>query len=359
MITSCGVVTQSQIDNACEGKSGQTVTVGGNSVVCPTVEQNAVDAAVQSTIEAMDLSKPEPAATAEFSSGSSNTTQVANTEFSSENGTYGKFTPVWTGLPKDCPTAKEILAAHGLTKDMLVNNDVEPVADVVWESCLIAIEFKPQYYGTEIPLVLGYQYTADLTNGEVTEFMGGDPNVKSVTLEHGTTFRYGPTYVANHAGQWLNPNDVREVACRDARFGYYHRVMESGLPHLPYHDRLGPYGLKMGNFNIDWVAPSPDQVVPKNYMDACAMLGGLARENEWTTDGTNWAWKYSAKVAGSADYCPAGDPCWQTTYVPQNASGYIELWNGTGPQKFFASDLSKLMSGRYNVDEFSYHPYNE
>lgn len=276
------------------------------------------------------------------------------------NQGYEKYTPDWSRLSTDCPRAENVLKAHGLTMDMLMDNAVVPSRNVSWEPCLVVIELDAEHRGTEIPLLNGYAYDAAPVDTDVTLFWGGDPNVRNVKLQWGTSFRYGPAYQAVKEGWWLDPSNAIEWATRSVRFGRYWRNAGLGISDVPYFGRTGPYYVRTGNLDVQgWVPPSVDAVQPRDWRDATAMLGGLARQSEWTTDGTNWAWKYTDKVAGSGDYCPQGNPCWQTTYVPQASLGYIELWDGQldAPRKFYARDLALLISGRYNVDEFSYHPF--
>lgn len=280
--------------------------------------------------------------------------------------TYGVFTPDWSALDPACPSTDIVLQVHGLTGKVTVVD--HPV--VSWEPCLVVVELKPEFRGTTIPLFNGYQYTAAIINGDVTTYWGGDPNVTGVTLQWGTTFRWGPMYRVVKEGQWMDSANPCELEVREYRFGRYRRNADSGQPDVPYFMRLGPYLTLPGNINcVGWVTPSLDEVVPRDYLQATAMLGGLANPGEWqhSSDMLNWSWKYSGKVAGSATYCPLGDPCWQTVYPP-SGPGYVELWleagargpGGTvvstaGPYKFHASDLAILMDGFHNVDEFSYH----
>jgi len=270
---------------------------------------------------------------------------------------YEKYTPDWDSLTADCPTEAEVLAAHGLNLNMLENDQLVPSPTVSWEPCLFVIELKEEFHGTNLPLLRGFQYTAALTDETVQIFFGG--NGTEVKMLWGTTIRWGPTYVATHAANWLDPDDPRELAVRENRFGRYRRSAESGLPGLPYFNRWGPYNTQMGNLDIDWTPPALDSVEPQNYLDAAAMLGGLAREDEWLNEGDNWRWRYGEKVDGSGTYCPEGDPCWQTVYIPPASTGYVELWDGDlgGPRKFYANELDVLLSGKYNVDEFSYLPF--
>ena len=267
---------------------------------------------------------------------------------------YSPFIPHWTGLDVGCPAKDKTLADHGLTGKVIVVSSPQ----VSWEACELVVELLPQYRGTTIPLLSGYQYTAATVEDEVVMYWGGDPQVKETTLQWGTTFRYGPTYGTKNASKWLDPADQCELVTREFRFGLYRRNTKSGQPDVPYYDRLGPYETLPGNTNCPgWVMPGLDQVKPDDYLQATAMIGGLARKNEWknSPDKLNWAWRYSAKGPGSATYCPPGDPCWQTVHVPQAGLGYVEMWVDGGPKKFFARDLSTLLDGLHNVDEFSYH----
>lgn len=264
------------------------------------------------------------------------------------------FTPDWNGLSKDCPSKDSFLKAHNLTADKVI---FHPAPNVSWRKCQYVIEFKPQYYGQiTIPQLNGWFYDDALADGTVTDMWGGDPNVPSVKLQWGFTATWGP---ANLDGpyKFVDPNNPCEILVEDARFGYYWRLPNIGLPPSedPYYTRNGPYKTLAGNMYCPgWIPPEVDQTVPLNYLQAAAMFGGLANSEEWThPDQWTWVWKYSKKVAGSATYCPTGMPCWQTVYVPQNSRGYVVLWVGNGPKKFYASDLSKLMLNNLNVDEFS------
>lgn len=267
------------------------------------------------------------------------------------------FTPDWTGLDPVCPDRAKFLSAHGLTEAQVIWH---PAPSVSWEPCEFVIELKPEYYGqVTISLVNGYAYTLAPVGTDVTNMWGGDPLVTSSTLQWGFTGRWGPTY-QGLVYKWLDPQNPCEWLVRDWRFGRYWRLPNLGLtpPEVPYYTRVGPYTTLPGNVQCTgWTPPSVDQTVPRDYLQASAMLGGLSNSAEWTSspDGLNWHWVYSAKFAGSADYCPSGMPCWQTTYLPPNSRGYIELWYQGGPKKFFAVNLSQLMLGNLAVDEFTYH----
>lgn len=315
---------------------------GMPSLVWPTETPDpAVEAAVQSTLEAMGVNNPaKPAATAEFSSDSSMTRDA--------------FTPNWTGLPKDCPSRAAFLKAHNLTEDMVI---FHPAPTVSWRKCQEVIELKPQYYGiTVIPQVNGYFYNDALADGTVTNMWGGDPKVTSVTLQWGFTATWGPANL-DSPYPFVDPQNPCEILVEDARFGLYWRLPNIGLPPVedPYYTRNGPYVTQPGNMYCEgWVPPSVDQSVPNDYLQAAALFGGLANESEWShPDPYTWVWKYSKKVPGSATYCPDGMPCWQTVYVPLNSRGYVNIWVGDGPKKFYASDLSTLMLDNLNVDEFT------
>jgi hypothetical protein len=292
-----------------------------------------------------------------------NTEKVSEAAEETEVGNPFKiFDPVsnwdWDKLAEqEIPTFQKFLEDHGLTAEDI--QEYEP-PQASWEPAIYVVELVPELYGNKnIPLLEGYIYTAALSDGTVIDFWGGDPNIKEVQLQWGFTARWVNPYL-DLPYVWLDPADPTEFVVRENRFGRYRRNVDSGLPGIPYFDRFGPYQTLPGNV-LDWDPPSLDAVAPKNYMDAAAMLGGLAVESEWETDGINWKWVYSGKVAGSGDYCPSGMPCWQTTYVPPQSTGYIELWNGElgAPSKFFANQLAELLSGRFNVDEFSYHPYGD
>lgn len=288
--------------------------------------------------------------------------------------TYQPFTPDWSGLSTTCPPVEEVLAAHGITLDMLEGNQVVPHPAVSWDPCLVVVELKEEFRGTEISLHNGYQYTPALADGRVEIFWGGDPNLPTVGLLYGTSFRWGPTYSLNKATWWLNPADPRELACREHRFGRHRRNPDSGLADVPYYNRVGPYWTGVGNLDTQgWVPPALDATVARNYLDACAMFGGRAVESEWkygepeSGGYLNWHWEYTGKVDGSATYCDVGSECWQTVYPP-SGPGYVEIWldvgargpDGTnvataGPYKFYASDLDILLDGNHNADEFSVH----
>lgn len=269
---------------------------------------------------------------------------------------YVPFTPDWAGLSTNCPDKQSFLVAHGLTEAQVI---FHPAPSVSWEPCEFVIELRPEFYGQiTIPLINGYAYTLAPV-GDVTNMWGGDPLVTVSTLQWGFTARWAQDY-QDLPYKWLDPANPCEWLVRDWRFGRYWRLPNLGLtpPEVPYYGRLGPYRTLPGNVSCTgWIPPELDQTVPKDFLQAAAMLGGLANANEWkhSDDGLNWAWRYSQKVAGSANYCPSGMPCWQTTYIPPNSRGYIELWDGTGPRKFFAAGLPTLMLGNKNVDEFTFH----
>lgn len=254
------------------------------------------------------------------------------------------------------PSFEAFLDAHNLAKTDIQQFDAPEVS---WEPAQYVVELDESLYGVqEIPLIEGYLYNVALCDGRVINFWGGDPEVSSVTLQWGFTARWVDSY-QDLPYEWLDPDNMTEYLVRENRFGRYRRSPESELPGLPYFDRFGPYQTLSGNVS-DWQPPSLDAVEPRDYRDAAAMLGGLAVESEWKDNGDSWTWKYSEKEPGSGDYCPQGMPCWQTTYMPPASTGYIELWDGDlgGPRKFYATDLATLVSGRYNVDEFTYHPYS-
>ena len=279
---------------------------------------------------------------------------------------YAPFTPDWTGMPAACPSDDAVLEAHDLVgKALKVTHDSVP-----WESCLTVVELKPEFYGkVDIPLKAGYQYTAALVNQNVYMFWGGDSSISDAPLQWGTSFRWMPAYAASKTGKWAT--DPCELVTREYRFGRYLRNVNSGRLDVVYFNRVGPYVTLPGNISCSgWTPPALDDFTPSNYLEAAAMLGGLANSNEWTTNGVNWAWKYSKKVPGNGTYCDKEDPCWQTTYNPGIADGYIEIWldKGTtmcdgkpapaaGPYKFTAACNPILWDGKHNVDEFSYHPF--
>ena len=271
--------------------------------------------------------------------------------------TYMPFTPDWTGLSAACPSQTAFLKAHRLNANQVI---FHPARSVTWEPCQYVVELKPAFYGkVTIPLMDGWAYTLAPVNQDVVDMWGGDPNVVTMTLQWGFTARWAPTY-QSLPYKWLLADNPCEWVVRDWRFGRYWRLPDLGLtpPEVPYYDRVGPYTTMPGNVDcLGWVPPELDQTVPNNYLQATAMLGGLANSNEWkhSADKLNWAWRYSQKVAGSGTYCPRGMPCWQTTYIPPDSFGYIELWSQGGAQKFYAEDLAKLMLGNMNVDEFTYH----
>jgi len=278
---------------------------------------------------------------------------------------YDEFNPItnwnWNELHNAAtPSMSQFLNDHGLTSSDIQTFNPQ---DVTWEPSLYVVELDESLYGTTmIPLLEGYQYTVALSDGSVEVFWGGDRAIRSACLQWGFTARFVDDYL-DLPYPWLDPSDPRELAGREHRFGRYLRnaEMDGIRPDVIYFDRVGPYWTGTGNLDVNgWVPPSLDAVEPQNYMDACSMLGGLCNEIEWdNTDGTNWSWKYSGKVPGSATYCKIGMPCWQTTYIPSGSTGFIELWDGDlgGPRKFYADELDLLVSGQYNVDEFSYHPY--
>lgn len=267
------------------------------------------------------------------------------------------YTPNWSGLSKDCPTKDQFLKAHNLTASQV---RFHPAPQVSWRKCQYVIELKEEFYGkVTIPQVNGWFYNEALVGDIVTNMWGGDPKVTEVTLQWGFTATWGPANLDNPY-PFVDPNNPCEIVVGDFRFGLYWRLPGIGLPPAenPYYGRSGPYVTEPGNMNCKgWVPPAIDQVVADNYLQAAALYGGLTNEAEWThsPDKANWHWAYSGKVAGSADYCPTGMPCWQTTYVPQNMKGYVEFWYQGGPKKFYASDLSFLMLDNVNPDEFTVH----
>jgi hypothetical protein len=360
ILSACGALAPAATPDMSEAYKNIAAT---QAAMDATSEAIKIDQSVNATVQAMGPAQlTQPPIDSQSMTVGALQTQAAQMSASTPNAPSAStngYTPNWSGLDPTCPTVDQVLKQHGITKDMLINNDVVPMKAVSWEPCLVTIEFKPQYYGTTIPLINGDAYDTAPVNDDVTLFWGGDPNVTSVKLQWGTSFRWGPAYQATKEGKWLDPNNAIDWATRSVRFGRYWHLPGLGLPQTPYFGRLSPYRVKTGNLDVGgWIPPSLDAVEPRDWRDATAMLGGLPNPSEWTTDGVNFAWKYHAKVAGNSNYCPAGDPCWQTVYIPQASNGYVELWANGGPQKFYAMDLTKLMSGQYNVDEFSYHPFN-
>jgi len=280
----------------------------------------------------------------------------------------------WEKLGEKAPTGEEFLKAHGLmesqTQMFVYPDDKDKDTKPTWEPAMFVIELAEDQYGKVIlKLLEGYTYTVALCDGTVQTLWGGDPAVKSVCVQWGFTARWAKTYASIKAAQWLDINSPAEWVTRENRFGRYRRSEESGLPNLPYFDRWGPYNTLAGNV-LDWNPPSLDAVNASTYLEATAMFGGLAREDEWSrTDDGGWAWLYGEKVAGSGTYCKDGEPCWQTVYVPPASRGCAILWmeapkeisggqratNG-GPYPFYAGDLAVLLDGDHQVDEFSYHP---
>lgn len=288
---------------------------------------------------------------------------------------YTVFDPVkswkWDKLGAK-PTFAEFLKSHGLNQADI--QEFKPM-DVSWEPAMYVVEFQPELYGQkEIPLLEGWVYTLALADNSVQVMWGGDPNVPTALLQWGFTARWVKPYL-DLPYKWLDPADPRELAAREYRFGRYLRSsdMEGVRKDVVYFNRVGPYHTGTGNLDVKgWVPPSLDATVPHDWMDACAMLGGLCNQDEWkfgekASDGyLNWSWKYSKKVPGSGTYCPVDMPCWQTVYA--DGPGYVEIWlsAGTtgpdgkpvkegGPYKFYANDRPILADGLHNVDEFSYH----
>lgn len=277
-------------------------------------------------------------------------------------------------LEVEAPTGDDFLEAHDLTMGQVqyfvYPEDVDKDTKPTWEKALFVIELEEDQYGkVSVPLLEGYAYTVALCDGTVRTFWGGDPNVREVTLQWGLSARWVPAYLQDKASSWLSLENPEEWVTRENRFGRYRRSPESGLPNLPYFDRWGPYNTLSGNV-LNWNPPSLDAVNATTYLEAAALLGGLAREDEWSrTDDGGWVWRYGQKEAGSGTYCPQGDPCWQTVYVPPSSRGCAILWmeapkeisggqratNG-GPYPFYAGDLAVLLDGDHQVDEFSYHP---
>lgn len=278
---------------------------------------------------------------------------------------FEQFTPKVEDLENMSPVAPafdKFLAAHDLTKDDI--QDFKPQENM-WEPGLFVIELQEELYGEFcLQLLPGYVYTVSLPDGRVEPLWGGDPNLEAVTVLWGFSARWVPAYMEKQygLGGWLNPEDMTEFLVREHRYGrYLQDVQLEQTEPVPFFNRFGPYYVGTGNVETDWVPPALSAVEPKDFRDAAAMLGGLARENEWTR-GQNgvWVWKYGEKkVAGSGDYCPATDPCWQTVYVPSHSDGYVEIWYNGGPAKFGADDLLELTDGQHNVDEFSYHPHGD
>lgn len=278
-------------------------------------------------------------------------------------------------LDKEAPSGEEFLKVHGLKESdiqyFVYPNDEDKDTKETWEPALFVIELAEDQYGkVTVPLLEGYAYTVALCDGTVQTFWGGNMDVREVTLLWGLSARWVPSYMKDKAGNWLSLENPEEWVTRENRFGRYRRSPESELPGLPYFDRWGPYNTLPGNV-LDWNPPSLDAINPQTYLEAAAMLGGLARESEWTRmdDDGGWVWTYSNKVPGSGTYCKQDEPCWQTVYVPPLSTGCAVLWieppkavsggakaTKGGPYGFFASDLAILLDGDHQVDEFSYHP---
>lgn len=276
----------------------------------------------------------------------------------------------------EVPTYESMLKSHGLTPD-----DIQELRQTTesWEPGRHVVELTKENYGKKtIPLLEGYVYSVALQDGSVEILWGGDPKVLTADILWGFTARWVPEYEGKGYGEggWLSFADPREFVVREYRFGRYMRSpdMQEVRTDVPYFGRFGPYYTGTGNLDTQgWVPPSLDSTVPRNHLDAAAMLGGLANEKEWAFGEKasggflNCSWTYSKKVPGSADYCPIGDPCWQTVYVPEGR-GYVEIWlsKGTtgpdgspvtsdGPYRFFAKHRPILADGFHGVDELSYH----
>lgn len=291
---------------------------------------------------------------------------------------YSEFDPVanwdWDELnAQQQPTFDEFLTAHNLSRSDIQSFTPQSVS---WEPAMYVVELTEDNYGkVRVPLIEGWVYTLALVDQSVEVMWGGDPDVSTACLQWGFTARWVGSYDTN-ASDWLDPANGLELVAREYRFGRYLRntEMDPIRSDVVYFDRVGPYYTGSGNVNVDgWVPPSLDATIPSSWQDACAMLGGLCVESEWSYGEAasggflNWAWRYSARVDGSGTYCPQGDPCWQTVYHP-DGNGYVELWlsqgttgpNGSavsqsGPYKFYEGTNVILADGRHNVDQFSYH----
>lgn len=258
------------------------------------------------------------------------------------------------------PTRANFLKAHNLTvPDVQVFNP-EPA---VWEPGLQVVELAESLYGDFcLELQAGWVYTVALTDGRVEVIWGGDPSITEVPVLWGFSARYIPSYMNKiyGLGGWLDPQNQDELLIREWRFGAYLRneEMEGIREDVPYFERFGPYYTGVGNSDTDWTPPALTAIVPNDYRDAAAMLGGLARENEWTFHKNGViVWKYGDKVSGSGDYCQPTEPCWQQFYVPPASDGYVEVWHNGGPVKFYADNYPDFMG--VTVDEFSYHPIDD
>jgi len=306
--------------------------------------------------------------------GTTDTRTNAGTE---QNSQYFHPKESWplTALAKDyqlngVPTYQEVLNQHGLTES---NTQKVELKSASWEPGITAVELTPENYGkVTIDLLPGYVYTVDSVDGDKV-YWGGDPKVKSITLNHGFTARYMPAYLdpRNVEAHWLTLDDPTELMVREVRDGRYHhnQDMIGVLPNVPYFGRLGPFNVLNGNLDLKgWVPPTIDATVAKDYRDAAAMFGGYADASAWKfgepANGgyLNWAW---TSKGATVDWEKAAK--WQTVYAPQG--GYTEIWltNGTiGPDgrpvtqdKSYRFDGStqtnKILATDHNVDEFSIH----
>jgi hypothetical protein len=241
------------------------------------------------------------------------------------------------------PTRTEFLQAHGL-----LDTDVQPNSkpNPVWEPGLFSVRLQPENYGKLcLPLLEGWVYTTALPDGRTEVIWGGDTHLTEIPVLWGFSARYLPAYNGklDGLGGWLSVAYPLELAVKEYRYGLYGSSQ--------------PYYVGVGNLNLDWTPPAITATEPRDWRDAAALLGGRAVESEWTNPETGvWKWRYTSKVEGSATYCSPNYPCWQTAFVPlASTTGYVEMWVGSGPEKFYSTDLATLMDGQHNSDEFTFH----
>jgi len=311
------------------------------------------------TPSAMVTETPSPTPSAMVTETPSPTPSPAPTVCSAPE-IFEKFSPNISeieSMPLVAPNFQEFLTLHGLNQNMIQTYSPEMV---VWEPALYVIELSEELYGKFcLQLLEGWQYTITLPDGRVEIVVGGDQNIRNLPVLWGFSARYVPQYLNKvfGLGGWLSLTNPQELAVREYRYGRYHQNSSLGdNENVPFFNRFGPYAVGIGNLNMDWVPPALTTVFPTNYLDASAISGGLARPNEWIrNDDNSWTWKYSEKIPGSGNYCQAYQPCWQTPYVPENSSGYIDTWYDGGVRRFTSADLNFLINF-VAVDEFTYHP---
>lgn len=192
------------------------------------------------------------------------------------------------GFSSECPGAGQLLADLGLHASKVMYD--YPKIDIS-STCQYFIEFTS--FGNVLSLPRGYMATVPTGNHQMTEFLGGDPNLPSMkVLGKITMVKYLPAYQT--AGR---PGFFHELICKDAQRGY-HYGLEVKVNHIPYFKELSPsYLLNIGNMPVDWAPQAPGVI--KSYFDACANLGGAIARSNWkqfdnegkdSPDGENWSW---------------------------------------------------------------------